>query len=393
MPSTKRVILLVESSAAYGRGCLRGIARYALAHGNWILQHMPHNLMRVLDLGGPWKVKAQGVIARISTQRVVSVVRKLALPTVDIMGAVPMKGVAVVDSDHARIMQLAVDHLVSNGLEHIAYCGFPGLQFSDTRQRAFADSARPESIRWHTYPSPRRSWRGSDSPETPHWPRDLRSLQKWLVGLPKPVGIVACNDTRARHVLEVCEAVGIDVPQDVSVVGVDNDDVICELCTPPVTSVDPNVEAIGVEAARVLDRMMGGGTPPRRTIGVPPLGIEPRASSDTRISPHDDLNEAVRFIRSNVAAGINVGSVVAHVGTSRSTLERRFREHMGCSPHEYIHRHRMERVKRLVLNTYLPAYRIAQMSGFRSSAHMIAVFREHTGMTPGQFRRRYSPTP
>jgi LacI family transcriptional regulator len=176
----------------------------------------------------------------------------------------------------------------------------------------------------------------------------------------------------------------------VCVIGVDNDDVICESCTPTLTSVDPNAEAIGFEAARVLEARMQGDAPADQPTLIAPLGVEERESSDAQAFEQIDLNDAIRFIRENCDTNLNVNTVVAHVGRSRSTLERRFREHLGCTLHEYIHRHRIERVKRLLLETNYPGARIAEMLGFSTSTYFTAVFRKHVGVTPGEFRRRHT---
>ncbi|MEX0655235.1 MAG: DNA-binding transcriptional regulator [Phycisphaeraceae bacterium] len=389
--ATKHVLVLVESSAAYGRACVRGIGHYARNHERWLIRHMPHDQMPVLNPNIPWKWDWDGVIARIASRRVVDLVRRLKLPTVDIMGAVRMKRVAIVDADHHRIVDLAVDHLVANGLTHLGFCGVPGLPFSDIRQRIFSAYPAPPGVTLHAYENatPTRLTRLQDGGQ--RWLRDLKLMRAWLEKLPKPVGIVACNDTRARHIIEVCMAAGLDVPREVAVVGVDNDDAICELCTPTLSSVDPNPEAVGFEAARMLEQLMQGAAPPDEPMVIAPLGVEKRESSDTEAFEHDDLNTAIRFIREHGDANINVGSIVAHVGASRSTLERRFRQHLGCTLHDYIQRHRIERVKRLLLETNYPAAQIARMLGFNTSTYFTAAFRKQVGMTPGQFRKRRKP--
>ncbi len=384
---TKYVLVLVESSAAYGRACAQGVARYARNHGRWLIRHMPHNEMPVLNPNIPWRWEWDGVIARIANRRLINLVRRLGLPTVDLMGAVKMKHVAVVETDHQRLVGMAVEHLLSIGLRHIGFCGVPGLWFSDARERQFIRHPFPLNVTRHIYADKTKS-RETPPTESQRWMRDLKLIGQWISALPKPVGIVACNDTRARHAVEMCMACGLDVPRDVCVIGIDNDDVVCELSSPTLSSIDPNAEAIGFKAAQVLDDMMHGQAGPPEPILVPPLGVEHRGSTNLEAFEHDELNEAIRYIRTHNDRGINVGSVVKHVGRSRSTLERRFRDQLGCTIHEYIHRHRMEHVKRLLLETNYPAAQIAEMTGFGTSSYFGAMFRKHTGMTPGQFRRR-----
>ena len=169
--------------------------------------------------------------------------------------------------------------------------------------------------------------------------------------------------------------------------GVDNDEVVCELSNPPLTSVVPNVEAIGFRAASMLDTVMNGGTLETRQIEIPPLGMEVRKSSDIVALGDAVLTRAVQYIRDNIARGINVKELIAHAGVSRSTLERRFLLQLGCTPHDYIRGRQIERLRRLLLETTYPINGLAAMVGFRSSAHMIAVFKSMTSMTPGEFRR------
>ncbi len=387
--SSKNVLVLVESSSGYGRACLRGIGRYTRSHDRWLIRHMPHDQMPVLNPNIPWKWDWDGVIARIGSPQVLRLVRRLGLPTVDVMSMTRMDGVGIVNCDNQRIVQLAIEHLTANGLRHLGFCGVPGMQFSDDRERVFKAYRGTPGLTLHTFPvaSSKPSQLKSSGQR---WLRDLQRLRAWIESLPKPVGIVACNDTRAWHVIEMCRAAQLHVPHTVAVVGVDDDDAICELCSPTISSVDPNPEAVGFEAARALDRLMRGEPPTDQPLLIPPLGVEKRESSDTQAFEHDDLNEAIRFIRDNTDNSINVGSVVAHIGRSRSTLERRFRDYLGCTMYDYIQRHRIDRVKRLLLQTNYPAAQIARMLDFNTSTYFTAAFRKHVGMTPGQFRSRYT---
>ncbi len=385
--SNKNVLVLVESSSGYGRACLRGIGRYIRSHDRWLVRHMPHDQMPVLDPDIPWKWKWDGVIARVGTREVLKLVRRLNLPTVDLMGATHMDGVGIVECDHQRIVHLAMEHLLANGLRHLGFCGVPGMAFSDHRERVFNAYKGPTDLTRHTFAvaSSKPSLLKSSGQR---WLRDLQRLRAWIESLPKPVGIVACNDTRAWHVIEMCRAAQINVPHTVAVIGVDDDEAICELCSPTISSVDPNPEAVGFEAARVLDRMMHGEPASDQPLLIPPLGVEKRESSNTEAFGYDDLNEAIRYIRDHVDTPINVGHVVKHVGRSRSTLERRFREYLGCTMYDYIQRYRIERVKRLLVETNYPAAQIARMLGFNTSTYFTAAFRKQVGMTPGQFRSR-----
>lgn len=350
---------------------------------------MPHDQMPVLNPNIPWKWQWDGVIARIANQRLVNLVKQLKLPTVDIFGAVQLDDVYIVDGDNHRVIQLAIEHLIATGVKHIGYCGVPGLTFSDQREELFAQHPTTPDVTQHIYqtPLPRRDPLQS---EDQRWLNDMRAIRGWLEDLPKPVGIVACNDTRARHVIEACMAAGINVPRDVSVIGIDNDDVSCSLCTPTLSSVDPNAEAIGFRAAQILDGLMNHQAPPQNVTLIQPLGVERRESTNTESFEDQAMAAAIRYVRDHCDRGIDVNDVVKAVGISRSTIERRFRRHMNCTLHDYIHEMRMQRVCRLLLETNYPVANIATMTGFNNSSYFGATFRKHVGMTPGQFRREHT---
>ncbi len=384
MQPHRRVILLIEATSAYGRGCLRGIARYARARGGWIFFHRlryPFELLKFNELRN-WN--ADGIIARIDNPSVARIVRRLALPAVDLSGSSVIEGVAGVFPDHRKIITLAAEHLVSNGLRNLAFCGYPGVYFSDFRQGVFDSEVQAQhGVKCVFEPPPITDAISYEQRGV----LDAEALQAWVGQLPKPIGVIACSDTRGRQVLEACDAVGIKVPHEVSVIGVDDDDVVCELSNPRLSSVVPNVETTGYEAARLLDRLFGGEPCPDEPLLIPPIAIEGRTSSDMTALSDPALAAAVQFIRNRVGEGINVEDVLAKVEISRSTLERQFYEHLGCTPHEFILRCRIERAKQLLLDTDYPLARIARMAGFRRVGHMITVFRERSGQTPAKYRR------
>ena len=385
MPQHRRVILLVEATSAYGRGCLHGIARYARTQGGWSFFLEPRFPAMSLQLASLKKWKADGVIARVENQAIAQVIRALKLPTVDIRGAIRIPGVPGVYTDHHKVVAMAGEHLISNGLKHLAFCGFPGVDFSEIRQRIFAGFSFPHGEKHVFSPS-----QDQYSPQQTYEQRgaaDAKALQGWIKSLPKPVGIIACNDTRGWQLLEACANIGARVPYEVAVVGVDDDDVLCELAHPTLTSVSPNVETIGFDAAAMLERMLSGKKPPADPILVAPIALELRGSSDMMALNNPILIEAVRLIRSKAAEGLNVDDLIKELYVSRSTLERQFHDQLNVTPYAYILRCRIDRVKQLLLDTRYNLAEISRMSGFRSVAHMVAVFRARIGQTPAQYRR------
>ncbi len=198
---------------------------------------------------------------------------------------------------------------------------------------------------------------------------------------------MAATDDRAHHVLNVCGEYGIAVPDEVAVIGVDNDEMLCDLCDPPLSSVALNPMKVGYEAAALLDRMMRGKLPPKGRILIPPLGVVMRRSTDLLCISDPDLAAAVRFIREHACEGIAVDDVVRRIHISRSTLKRRFTSILRRSPNDEIHRLQIDRVMQLLSTTKLPLAKIAESAGFRHVESMCKLFKRKTGMTPGGFRK------
>ncbi|MEX0652997.1 MAG: DNA-binding transcriptional regulator [Phycisphaeraceae bacterium] len=385
--SQRRIILLIESSSAYGRRCLLGITRYARLHGHWQFWHKPHWLVtpRVVEHLKQWR--GTGIISRLEDPRMVKAIQRLNLPTVELRGAILVPGVPCITSDATEVVQMAIDHLQSKGYQHLAFCGVPGMDYSDAREGAFRrlqDAAGRQVLVF----SPRRRSRRLqlDTIDQINSPQPLM-LERWLQTLPRPVGIIACNDRRGGQVLEACTAVALRVPYDVGVVGVDNDEVICELADPPLTSVVANAEAAGYKAARLLDQLIAGNAVDAADYTVPPKSVQLRSSTDTTAVQDRELASIIRYLEMHIQNGVNVADLTEQTSLSRSSLERRFREYLNCTPREYLLRRRIDRVKELLQDPNLTVADVASRCGFKNASHMIALFRAQTGQTPAEHRR------
>lgn len=382
----RRVALLVETSRSYGRGLLRGIGSYVRMHQRWSVFHQERSLR---DGPPPWLAdwKGDGIIARLENRQLVRAVRRLNLPTVDLRGRYALPGIPVLDTDERSVAHLAAEHLLERGFRHFAFCGFNGAVYSERRLKYFADYMAERGLDLNVHLI------GRSSPEV--WKQEVQglihqeSLANWLRHLPKPAGVFTCNDVCGQQVLNACRDIGIKVPEEVAVVGVDNDVILCELCDPPLTSVVPDTEKIGFEAAALLESMMDGQQPEFRKRLIHPLGLKTRRSTDVLAITDRVVTVAVRFIREHAADGINVQDSAREAGVSRSTLERRFKKVLGRTPKEELTRVRLERVKRLLRETELPLSEVARMTGFQSPEYLHVVFRRTMDQTPGQYRRRY----
>jgi LacI family transcriptional regulator len=290
-------------------------------------------------------------------------------------------------SDNRAIAQLAAAHLLERELKHFAYCGLPGICSSDERCRNFVQAIAAAGHEASIYDPPRRHRAMSIAASEGYELQWEGAMVRWLRALPKPVGVMACSDLRAHQVLIACDQNHLAVPEEVAVIGVDNDEVICGLTRPPLSSVEQNPEEVGYQAAALLDRMMEGATMSCEKIVVEPRGVVARQSTDVVAVPNVDVAAALHYIREHACDGLTVDDLLAHMAMSRRTLERRFVALLGRSPRDEISRVQLGHVKQLLVMTDYPLAKIAQLAGFRYVESMCVLFKNTTGQTPGQYRR------
>lgn len=372
----RQVALLIETSNAYARGLLQGVVHYIREHEPWSFHLMEQGRG---DDPPPWLERwdGDGIIARIETPRIARAVVRAGLPTIDLSAARLVPELPWVETDDEQIARLAAEHLLARGFKHFAYCGDARFKWSEWREQYF--SARVEAA-GHVVQSYRVQAGAGDLAA------QLREIRAWLKALPKPVGIMAAYDIRGQQVLDACRSVGLAVPTDVAVIGVDNDVLLCELASPPLTSVIPNAHRTGYAAAALLDQLMAGKTVPATAHLIAPLGVAARQSTDVLAVDDRDVARAVQFIREHACEGINVSDVLRTVPLSRRVLEQRFQRLLGRTPREEILQARLTRVKQLLSETDLPLYLIAERTGFEHVEYLSVVFKRETGTTPTAFR-------
>jgi LacI family transcriptional regulator len=387
MPQRPRIALLIESSRSYGRELERGIASYVRERGPWtVFQHE----RRLYDALPAWLKdwKGDGIIARIGSAKIAEQIGRKGLPTVDLLGIHEIPNVPAILTDHRSVARVAAEHLMERGFEHFGYCGHANVFFSRRRCEYFIECLKEKGYDADVYVGPSGRKADASYVEVQSLP-SAESLAAWIESLPKPVGVMACNDIRAQHILSACGQYGYTVPDEVAVIGVDNDDVLCELCDPPLTSVAKNAQKTGYDAAEMLDRMIRGRRPRRKRTLVAPLGVVSRRSTDIVAVDDPDLAAAIRFIREHACEGIEIDDVIQNVYVSRSTLKRRFALHLRRSPSEEIRRVRIARVKELLAATPYPLHRIADLAGFQHVESMCKLFKQMTGRTPGKYRKEW----
>jgi LacI family transcriptional regulator len=376
----KSVALLIETSNAYARALLDGILRYTRATIPWSL-YVPEQERGALPPAWIANWQGDGIIARIESEAIAQKLSSLKIPIVDVSAARHAPSTPFVETNDEKIADLAVQHFIERGFESFAYCGDPGFAWSTLRRDQFARRLGDRGGILHEFESTSRL-----SPDY-SWNAERSKLGKWLQQLPKPIAVFACYDIKAQQVLQVCREVKIAVPESVAVLGVDNDRLLCELCSPPLSSIIPDAVQTGYRAAALLDRMMAGHDVPPEGHLIDPLGIETRQSTDVLAIPDAEVAMALQFIRENHWRGIDVSDVLKDSKLSRRVMDKRFRATIGRTPHQEIVRLRLERVKRMLLETELPLAEIAVRCGFENPEYMPVVFRREIGQTPSQYRR------
>lgn len=381
----RRVLLMIETSLAYGRELLRGINRYVMQHGPWSLYLDQRELMAEPPA---WLEKwdGDGVISRWTTPELARRFRDMDVPVVDLTDVYGNLGLPHIWTNHLATGQMAARHLLERGFRHFGYCGFSNHDWSRRRLQGFEEELRTAGRSCRVFES---EW---DTFRTQSWDAQQEAIGRWLMQLPKPLGVMACNDLRGQQVLDACRRCELAVPEEVAVIGVDNDELLCSLCDPPLTSVIPNPERIGYDAAALVDRLMQGRSIDAEERLVDPIGIATRQSTDVLAIDQPNVAAALRYIRQHACEGLTVSDVLKHVPMTRSVLERQFRRYVGRSPQEEIRQVQLKRARQLLAESDLSLAQIAPLAGYRHPEYMSVVFKRLTGETPGQYRRRTNPS-
>jgi len=379
----REVAIIIEPARPYDRRIIRGVAAFvAENYREWSLYVEEDPIARLPDLDA-WG--GDGILANFDDRRIAEAVVRSDVPVVGVGGGYGYYDdnprIPYVKTDNEAIAELAAQHLLDLGFQRFAYCSEPANRINGwarERATAFRGAVERAGFTCDTYIGRYTA--------AQRWRESQEGLQRWLKTLETPVAVMACHDSRARHLLQACREVNLRVPEDVAVVGVDNDDVMCELTRPPLSSIEQGTRRIGYEAAALLDLLMEGGEPPAVVTKVPPEGLVPRQSSDVLAIEDRDLAESLRFIREHACDPIGVRDVVKFAKVSRSTLEGRFRAALNRSIHAEIRRVQVDEAKRLLMTTKIPIKEIAKRVGVSSVQYFTSTLRRATGKTPGQLR-------
>jgi LacI family transcriptional regulator len=377
LKTNPKVALLIETSNAYARGLLRGIVGYVRERRTWSVYLSEHTRG---DKAPAWLSSwdGSGIIARIENPSIAEALRPLKVPMVDVSAARLIPSLPWFETDDGAIAHLGAEHLLERGFSNFGYAGDSRFNWSKWREEHFVNSLRAAGHSCSVFRGARKRPGGADE--------EADALSQWIRSLPKPVGVMACYDFRGQQVLDACRRIGVAVPDEVAVIGVDDDDLLCELSNPPLSSVVPNTYRTGYEAAALLDEMMAGGKFKGEAHLIAPLGVATRQSTDV-LAIHDrNVARALHYIRNNACDGINVQDVIKAVPQSRRLMEKRFVKFIGRTPHQEIIRVQLERVKQLLTQSELSIDEIATRCGFAHVEYLSVAFKRELGMPPSKFR-------
>ncbi|HBG28033.1 MAG: hypothetical protein A2Y10_17555 [Planctomycetes bacterium GWF2_41_51] len=384
----RKVILVIEDASSYCRELIRGISRYAQVHGPWAIYRNIHDSsyrhgreLRKEFYDHLYEIDADGLITR-SPERTKEITKK-GVPTVIAITETHASGnIPKLDIAHDLIGKMAAEYFIERGYTNFAFYGNIRYHWTRLRYEGFKAAAGKHNFYYYDHPTNREILtKGVDF--------KINHLASWLVTLPKPVGLMACSDAWAVNVIEACKLVSIHIPEQLAILGVDNDEPICLTCFPQLSSISLNAETSGFKAAQLLDDLMNGRKPENKKIFVEPVQVVTRTSTDVMAITDNDVAESLQFIRASRREPIQVIDVASKVGVSRRTLQNKFRQKLNRSILDEIKNSRIAYAKELLLNTDMNISEISNYMNFPGINSFSRYFKNETELSPIEYRRKY----
>jgi LacI family transcriptional regulator len=397
MPKMKKVLLVIEASGSYGRGLLRGVANYSRLHGPWsFFRDFPEPNFYLepgfySETGNSISPKKKNKRAKrfekldidgIITRDPRAITGKSAPSIAAVHLKLGLNDVPSIIPNNKMIGKMAAEHFLDRGFREFAFCGFENVYWSDQRFLCFSKFLRERGYEVSRYvPESNKRFRFRED--------ELPSLANWLNTLAANTGLLVCNDNRAQQVMDACRVGDIRVPQDIAVLSIDNDELVCDLADPPISSIELNAEQAGYEAAETLDRMMNGERFENYRIEVKPVRVVTRRSSDILSISDPDVLDALYYIRNNSKRAVSVDDVVEEVAVSRRVLERKFRNILSRSILDEIRLARAREIQVLLTTTNMSIMQIAAELDFSTSKQICRLFKKEYKISPMSYRKRY----
>ena len=377
----KHIALALPLDVVFVERLLPGILEFARSHGNWQFTRIPERLTPSFDWLRNWD--GDGAFVLIGNRTDVKVARSLPMPIVNVGGYVLDKRIPTVTLDQQMVGRLAAEHLLARRFHRFAYYGVRNLWYSEQRRTGFEAAVKSAGYQCNSFAG------ASLVGLPPNWRRAAGELARWLRSLQAPVGIMASWDLRAQILSEACAMIGLRVPEDVGIVGVDNDPIACEFSDPQLSSVSRNDRELGLQAAILLAQLLEGKRPPKLPILIPPDLVVARRSTDTLVIEDLEIAELVQQIRGQLNEVFGVERLLHLSSLSRRQLEQRFRKSVGSPPYVFLNELRVERAKVLLAESRRRTLTaVASECGFSELRRFRMVFRRLTKMSPAAYRRK-----
>ena len=387
MKEKLKIALQIEKTRAHGRNLLEGIAEFALGHPEWNFDLLEADMVQRSEILNRY----DGFIVRIMDDKTAEMLNATGKPVIDTYGRLESSPIPFVRIDDDALAAMAAKYLSEHKFVRTAFCGFTGLRFSDARGAAFAEAAAALGMQCQPYTGkPRISDSFFRNERVDRIP-DAPELQAWVKSLEKPIAVFCCNDLRAYQLLKICGSLSIDIPREMAILGADNDTLLCTFTNPPLSSIDTNPAAIGIQAGKMLASLLSGSRERRSSVLIPPRRIVPRRSSETYPFSTPWMSDVLVHINRHLADGITANEVAAFTGYSHTTLNKAFRAELGRSVQQEIIRLRLERACRLLKETALPATAIAEECGYPNAQYFSRAFASSFGLPPDAWRKAQHP--
>lgn len=381
-----KIILLIDFSEEYSKGLLKGISRYSKEAGPWLFCRMPlfyretKGIEGILHWAMDWK--ADGIIGQLYNDKDIGKIVEAGIPVIAQDFKERFTEIPNITGAYHEAGAIGAEYFLKKGFKNFAFYGFRDIVWSRERAEGFEERIKRAGHKVHYF-----EHRKSRSGEL--WYYKPSSLSKWLKSLPKPIALMACDDNQGQHITEACRHSGLRIPEEVAVLGVDNDETICELSDPPLSSIALDVEKAGYETARLLDMMIRKKITGFYDVVTRPTQVITRQSTDIYATNDHYIASSLKYIHQNIDKGLQVEDVVKQVPLSRRALEKRFREITGYPVYGYIFNLRIEKFVQKLLDTDMTIFEIAMDLGLGDGKNISRQFRQIKGCTPIEYRSRY----
>lgn len=379
-----KILLLTDFSSGYSRNLLKGIVRYSKEVGNWSFQRMPLYYRMLYGENGvvEWakKWQADAIIAQLSDVNI-ELLNDLNIPIIVQNYRDRNKAVSNLTGDYFNTGVMAAKFFLNRGYRNFAFYGFKGAIWSRERADGYSHEIEKQGYKLAVLEN--------DNKDREEWSYNHTVLGNWLQSLPKPVALFACDDHFALQISETCNVYNINVPDDIAILGVDNDDLLCNISDPPLSSIVLDVENGGYNAGKLLHQLITKEITEPFNIVVNPLIIERRKSTEKYAVSDKNIRTILNYIEKNYANHLSVEELVKQVPLSRRVLEKKFKEETGESLYQYIQNYRIDQFTRLLITTDYSLFEAALQSGFENYKNVSRIFRKYKSLSPAEYRKRY----